>query len=106
MALHQARAQQSPAHPEILALVHDFSIRRTADDNLLFYAVDRIRTTTDHKPRSSIVRLDSIIQPCPLTPRFGRSADELNLSNDDCLERCDKFWINSFHTQHTYQSVY
>lgn len=102
----RALAQQQAERPVILAYVENFNIRRTADNTLLFYGVERARTHGTRNPKRTVMPLENIVQPCPLTPQFGYAADELDVTNDDCLELCDKFWINSFHNQHTYQSVY
>ncbi|KZV90827.1 hypothetical protein EXIGLDRAFT_719950 [Exidia glandulosa HHB12029] len=104
-----AKKDSEPApRADVLAYVHEFSFGRSraSHPDLVFYAADRARDRTTRAPKGAIYPLDHVAQPCPLTPRFNGPAADLGVTNDDCLELCDEFWINSFHTQHTYQSVY
>lgn len=107
MLRRQSLQRQPPTTPQVLAYVHEFKFThsRATHNDLGFYGAERVYTSQGD-PKGYIIPLDSIVQPCPLTPRFGKKADELGVLNDNCLEKCNKFWINSFHTQHTYQSVY
>ena len=77
------------------------------------YAVERQRDQAG-LPISSIIELEEIVQPCYLYPRFGSHADTLGSTNspniiidgDNCIELVDRFWINSFQDQSTYQTVF
>ena len=54
----------------------------------------------------------AIVQPCYLIPRFEKEAklfdkdSKIPVDGDNCLELVDKFWINSFQDQLTYQTVF
>ena len=78
------------------------------------YAVHRLRNK-DGSPKGSVIRLDSIVQPCYLSPRFPTQSRDLGvemhgegvvIDGDNCLDMVDKFWVNSFQDQATYQSVF
>jgi hypothetical protein len=93
------------APPEPLALLHRFETSQRSAENVGFFATQRMRDSNGH-PRSYIVSLDDIVQPAPLVPRFGLLAADLQVSNDDCIDGCDKFYINCFHSAHTYQTIW
>ena len=91
--------------PRILAYTHTFTLRRTPNPSNRFYKVDR-DFNADGTRKTRIVHLDHVVQQCPLVPRFGRDSSTLNVTSDDCLEICTKFYINCFHSAHTYKTVY
>ncbi|KZV89151.1 hypothetical protein EXIGLDRAFT_618492 [Exidia glandulosa HHB12029] len=101
----QTSAQRGTA-ARILAYVQLFSIpRQKAHEDMQFFPAQR-SLTDEGQPICTIIPLDSIVQPCPLTPQFGKRANDLQVTIDDCLDKCNLFWINSFHSNHTYETVY
>jgi hypothetical protein len=87
-------------------MVYSFTVSERADDGTVFFAVDRDRDEHTQDPMAYILPLDDIVQAAPLVPRFTRKALELDVDNDNCLDACDKFWINCFHSAHSYQTLY
>jgi hypothetical protein len=57
-----------------------------------------------------VINIEDIIQPCPLTPQFGRHAVDIvpgvDIDGDCCLDLCDKFYVNCFHDQLAYQTLW
>ena len=87
---------------------------RVAHGTIDMYPVHRLRNK-DGTPKSSVINLDSIVQPCFLSPQFPTYARDLGvdrhganitIDGDNCLDMVDKFWINSFQDQAIYQSVF
>ena len=79
------------------------------DDASQFFRVEH-KFDRDGKRVGDVVDMESIIQPCPLTPWYGQKADDLvsnkEINGENCLEECNKFWINSFHDQLAYQTLW
>jgi hypothetical protein len=70
-------ASDKDALPTILAYVENFKLDRVADSKTqLFRATRNISTQGQRSAR--IVKLDHIVQPCSLGPRFGEVARDLN----------------------------
>jgi hypothetical protein len=97
--------REKGTEPAKLALLHQFRISNRSDTLTGFFAADRVRDTQGN-PVAYITPLDNIVQPAPLTPRFRERAIELGVNNDNCIDECDEFYINSFHSAHTYQTIY
>jgi hypothetical protein len=95
-----------PSSAKLLAYVEWFSRPKdTPDDTTEMYKVDRARDK-DKKAQGDIIELESIVQHRPLVPQFPAKAEQVQVTEDTCLDDWDKFWINCFHDQSTYQSVY
>ena len=86
-----------------------FTNSSRADPNSQMFTVTKAYDRNGHRD-GDIIELDSIVQPCPLSPQFGSKAANLvpgiEVTGENCLEVVDNFWINSFHTKPTYQTVY
>ena len=94
-------ARARGGQPTMFAYYERMILGPRIDAATQFFPVDRSPT------RACIVApLEQVVQPCPLTPRFGEHASELNVTNDNCLDTCDRFFVNSFHSKHNHQTVY
>ena len=89
----------------MLALVRAFKLSQSTSNSTVFFKTDRVRDG-EGRPEGYIVPLEDIVQPAPLTPRFAMEADQLHVTNDSCIDECDQFWVNSFHSKHTYQTIW
>jgi hypothetical protein len=107
----QATTGMSQPTAKVLAYVEWF----TKPGNEPHPTMQMFQVNCDRNPdgsrRGDVIEPESIVQPCPLAPCFkalakdiGDSGSEVN--GDNCLDLVDKFWINSFHDQATYQSVF
>jgi hypothetical protein len=86
-------------------LLRRFSVSNRAGNAALFYTAKRVQDANGQFD-SYITLLDDIVQPAPLTPRFGESARDLLVTNETCIDECNSFYINSFHSAHTYQTIF
>jgi hypothetical protein len=109
-----SRAKSAPIYPKddprskILAYVQWFSKpSRQPHAATQLYAVQRSYDKSG-QPVSSVIELENIVQPCYLLPRFAKQARELgqNINGDNVLDIVDNWWINSFHDQATYQTIF
>jgi hypothetical protein len=102
---HERRnAEREQRKPRVLALTHQFDIGQADNDRVFFPATRVLRA--NGRPKLEIIDTDHIVQPAPLTPRFGKNAEDLQINNENALDKCNQFWINSFHSTHTYMTVY
>jgi len=69
------------------------------------YEVKRAFTSTA-KRKGGVVPLEWILQPCPLVPKFPKDISTLDFDEHTCLEKHDTFFVNSFHDQATYQTIF
>jgi len=96
--------------PTHIAYVEWFDIKGRDSDIDMFYVQKAYNR--QGRPQTDIVPLDSIVQPCPLAPQFGRIAAKLDpspsnpINGTTCISNLTKFWINSFHSKATYQSIF
>ena len=51
-------------------------------------------------------QIEWIVLSCALLPDFPKNAEELKVTENTCLIEYNKFWINCFHDQVKYQSVF
>jgi len=100
--------KHAPCH---LAFVEWFNVSTSTDPDNDMYSATKARER-DGSRKVDIIFIEDIVQPCPLVPKFGRKASSLErqtqkaISAENCLEVVEEFWINSFHTKETYQTVY
>jgi hypothetical protein len=102
------QTQDQTPSSKVLAYVNWFKYStKDPDPDFQFYRVEHA-FNTNRERSGSVVELESIVQPCPLLPRFPKEAKDLgeNVNGDNCLEMVNRFWINSFHDQATYQTVF
>jgi hypothetical protein len=96
----------TPSSTKLLAYVEWFSRPKNDPyDTMEMYTVDRVRDK-DKKAQGEIIELESIVQHCPLGTCFPGKTEQVQVTEDTCLDDWDKFWINCFHDPSTYQSVY
>ena len=69
------------------------------------YEVKRAFTSTA-KRKGGVVPSEWILQPCPLVPKFPKDISTLDFDEHTCLEKHDTFFVNSFHDQATYQTIF
>ncbi|KAF8577331.1 hypothetical protein K439DRAFT_1622172 [Ramaria rubella] len=111
----QAQTTSEPAK-NALAYVKWFSKPGAQTHGAMdMYAIHCLRGS-DGGPVGGIIQLGSIVQPVVLSPCFPKEAQTLGgqhsdgtqveVNGNNCLEKVDKFWINSFQDQATYQSVF
>ncbi|KAF8490769.1 hypothetical protein JB92DRAFT_3128716 [Gautieria morchelliformis] len=82
----------SKPHPEPSKYIDMFEVKRLRDKN--------------GEKQGGIVPIEWIVQPCPLVPRYPQGdVGQLDFDEYTCLEKYDRFFINSFHDQLTYQTV-
>jgi hypothetical protein len=100
---------RAPGH---LAYVEWFSASNAnKDPNSRMYRVSRsykagARLNTGERERqASVVELETVIRSCHLAPRFAQVADR-SWSKDNVLERADKFLLNNFRDNHSFQTIY
>ncbi|KAF8574308.1 hypothetical protein K439DRAFT_1624428 [Ramaria rubella] len=97
---------EQPPASQLLAYVEWFSAPvREATIIMDIYEVKHMRDSNKEK-QGGIVPLEWIVQPCPLVPRFPKDVTDLYFDEHTCLEKHDRFFINSFHDQATYQIVF
>ncbi|KAF8519258.1 hypothetical protein JB92DRAFT_3293102 [Gautieria morchelliformis] len=83
----------SKPHPEPSKYIDMFEVKRLQDKN--------------GEKQGGIVPIEWIVQPCPLVPRYSQGdVGQLEFDEYTCLEKYDRFFINSFHDQLTYQTVW
>lgn len=106
------KVELAPNDPcrKILAYVEWFTkAPKEPHQALQMFPVQRVRDTNG-EPVGSVIELSTIVQPCYLVPRFDSEARKLgggiNINGNNCLELIDKFWINSFQDQFTYQTIF
>jgi hypothetical protein len=79
------------------------------DDASQLFKVER-KFNGEGKRMGEVIDMANIIQSCPLSPRYGKKADDLvpgeNIDGDNCLEECNKFWVNCFQDQLAYQTLW
>ena len=94
-----------------LAFVEWFNLSRTTDPDINMFTATKARDKNGQL-ESDIIYLEDIVQPCPLIPKFGESVAVLerkigiSLNCTNILEFTEEFWVNSFHSKATYQTVY
>ncbi|KAF8523700.1 hypothetical protein BU17DRAFT_85525 [Hysterangium stoloniferum] len=96
-------------HPKHLAYVEWFDYDGYNSD-ISMYAVQKSYGHSGHQT-TDIIELDQVVQPCPLSPCFGEKASNLDpignvLCGTNTIECVERFWINSFHTKATFQTVF
>ena len=99
--------QDQPLSSKVLAYVHWFTNPpKQPHSDLQYFPVDHLERGGKHL--GSVIKLESIVQPCPLVPRFPANAKDIgeNIDGDNCLQLVKKFWINSFHDHSTYQTIF
>ena len=94
-----------PLHRIPLAYVQWFTRPdSTAEDHILMFKVARMMGG-DNRPKGSIVLLHALARFVQLIPCFGpQVAPELTQQNS--MDRCKWYYINSFTDKEIYQSVY
>jgi hypothetical protein len=79
------------------------------NDASQLFRVNR-RYNKDDERMGEVIDLEDIIQPCPLTPRFSVHAEDIvpdeEIDGDNCLDMCDKFYVNCFQDQLAYQTLW
>ena len=93
-----------------LAFVEWFKVKPQADPDINMFMASKEWRGEDRA--CDIVPLEDIVQPCPLVPRFGttvaaleiKMGQEIDMHN--ALDVLEDFWINSFHSKSTYQTVF
>ena len=69
------------------------------------YRVKRKTHWSTGKRVSSVIPLSDVRRSVQLLPRFGSSAPQ-DWNSDNVLERCTKFYVNSFLDRHFYGSFF
>ncbi|KAF8517066.1 hypothetical protein BU17DRAFT_50234, partial [Hysterangium stoloniferum] len=100
---------KSNAHPKHLAYVEWFHLNPIDQDTNMF-SVKKLYDDKGNR-KGGIIEVEDIVQPCPLSPKFGQKAANLDpigiqITGENCIENVETFWINSFHTKSTYQTVF
>jgi hypothetical protein len=96
---------------EHLALVEWFKVSNSVNQSTNMFTVEKVKETRE-QPAYDIIKLDRVVQPCPLVPDFTPNVATLekrlqgNITSTNCLDVLTKFWINSFHTKSGYQTIY
>jgi hypothetical protein len=79
------------------------------DDTSQLFKVER-RFNAIGQRMGEVIDMANVVQSCPLTPRYGKKADDLvpniGIDGDNSLEECNKFWVNCFHDQLAYQTLW
>lgn len=107
----------APRDEDALAYVQWFTNPTTSsqDDASLLFRVERKFDRQSGRRLGGVISLKDVVQLCPLSPRFGAVADDLGsdlgpdgptINGDNAMELCNKFWINSFHDQLAYQTLW
>jgi hypothetical protein len=91
--------------PDLFAYVYSFTLDTTVHPVTQFFKVNR-KFAADSSQHTQFVKLEDIVQYCPLVPRFSTQATDLEVDNDSCIEKCNRFWVNTFHSGHTYKTVF
>ena len=91
---------------EALAYVVWFSrLKSAAEDDHNMYLVTKPTSIANNQlPLGDIIPLSSIRQTCQLLPDFTREGFDFDHSN--ALDRCRRFFLNSYSSKYTYQSVW
>lgn len=89
-------------YPHPLAYVDYFTGNlRVRAANSGLYQVRRARV--GGKQKSGVIRLDSIVGSCHLTPRTAGKNIDTTWASDTVLDECDEFYINHYVTPYMYQ---
>lgn len=106
-ALHKSLNNERYVLP-FLAFVEWFD-RGPLDPETQMYTAKKARTT-DGTRKCDIIKLEHVVQPCPLAPRYNGSTPmalkSLGVKPQDCIEFVEEFWINCFFSKSIYQTVY
>jgi hypothetical protein len=73
---------------------------------LNMYEVRRSNPRAGGIPKGDIIPLSSLWQPIQLVPKFNGAEADRSLTCDNILEKCSAFYVNSFHDNQIYQTVY
>jgi hypothetical protein len=105
------RRAKAPKEERALAYVQWFTNPTDSqqDDASQLFKVDR-KLNSEGQRIGEVIDMANIIQSCPLTPRYGKKADDLvsdvEVDGENCLDECNKFWVNCFHDQLAYQTLW
>jgi hypothetical protein len=105
------RRAKAPKDEKAMAYVQLFTnpTAGQVNDASQLFSVNR-KYNQEGERIGKVIDLEDIIQPCPLTPRFGKYAEEIvpneAINGDNCMELCDKFYVNCFHDQLAYQTLW
>jgi len=84
----------------VLAYVQWFSeLKPHPEPDIKMYMVRRLRS--HGQPRGSVVRLDSILRPIQLIPKFGKTISP-DMTSDNVLDVGEWYYVNSFWDKETY----
>ncbi|KAF8578500.1 hypothetical protein K439DRAFT_1621296 [Ramaria rubella] len=95
-----------------LAYVEWFEIIGGADPDTNMFLVKKERASDGSGTRiGGIIELEDIVQPCPLSPKFGENAQNLDqpgaqVTGLNCLDLVETFRINPFHSKPGYQTIF
>ncbi|KAF8577167.1 hypothetical protein K439DRAFT_1622307 [Ramaria rubella] len=104
---HSSSQTDQPLASKLLAYVEWFSApQREATVAMDMYEVKRVINNATKRKQGGIIPLEWIVQPCPLVPWFPKDLSQLNFDENTCLDKHDKFFINSFNDQATYHTVF
>ena len=79
---------------EPLAYVHWFKPFRTWDTQLGMFKLSR--STRQHRPSASIIRINKIVQTCHLIPKFGPGAVPREWFTGNVLNHASDFFFNRY----------
>jgi hypothetical protein len=105
------RKAKAPKDDKALAYVQWFTnpTGSQQDDASQLFKVER-KFNAEGKRVGEVIDMENVIQSCPLLPRYGKKADDLvpggDINGDNCLEECNKFWVNGFQDQLAYQTLW
>lgn len=94
-------AEHGITPPEHLAYVEWFTAPTSKNRDHLMYTVTR----KHGQPEAEIIDVRSIRRNCQLVPFFGERVDR-SWTSDNVLDTCEKFLVNNFQDQHTYQTLW
>jgi hypothetical protein len=96
-----------PALSNLFGYVEWFTKPRAVPhETMEMFEVDHQMWPDKLRRQGGVIKLEWIVQPCPLVPHFPKNAEELKVTEDTCLTEYNKFWINCFHDQAIYESVF
>lgn len=91
---------QVPGH---LAYIEWFTRPMTVEPNSRMYPISRMKDDKGYV--GAVVEIESIVRPCQLFPRYGCIVNK-NWHSASVLQQTDRFFINNFADNLTYQTVY
>ena len=92
---------------EPLAYVEWYTpLASTADEDHKMYQVKKAPFRRGGSPPCEIVSLSSIHQSYQLIPCFGSVEVPIAWTSGTVLDHCSKFWLNSWSSKYSYQSLW